>query len=75
LHYAVEQLSSTWGTRTIGATRGTLVGGRKHLTSIKKKYRKDLDFELALILTLTKSLPQVEVLAFQTQVNWSEPHY
>jgi hypothetical protein len=47
---------------------------RKHLTYIKTKHRNRLNLEPALILTLMKIRPRIEVLACQNLINRSEPH-
>jgi hypothetical protein len=46
-------------------------GKRKQLSSIKTKHRNRFNLEPVLILTLTKILPQNEVLACQKQAQSS----
>jgi hypothetical protein len=50
---------------------GTPGGARKHLTSIKMKHRNRSNLEPALILTLKKIRPPIEVLACQKQAQSS----
>jgi hypothetical protein len=60
-----EQRSSTWGPRRHLRSR------RKHLTADLTKHRNCLNLEPALILTLTKIRPPIEVLTYQKQAQSS----
>jgi hypothetical protein len=46
-------------------------GTRRHLTSVKTKYKIRLKFEPGLILTLTKIRPRIGMLEFQKQAQSS----
>jgi hypothetical protein len=56
-----------------GIEDGTVIfgGKRKQLTSIKTTHRNRLNVEPALIFSLTKIRPQIELLACQKQAHWS----
>jgi hypothetical protein len=63
---------STWGTRTSKVSEDILGDMRKHLTSVKTKYRNRLNPEPALTLAFMKIHPQIEVLACRKQAQSSE---